>query len=358
MVETGSLRLSPSTFLSALGVSADLLHLSRAEVRSPLAMVVCEADRDAQLLAEQDDFSDVGADDQSNATSDEWFGDEDLQEAVPDWLDDVPVAQPPSNEVDIKHDADYDQLVALAESSPPSSQVSGKCINSDPQNTIDMDHPMIDVQTPCTESSTVKSDLFESFEPSSVTTGPKALSGKSHTPSHDLQMKPPPRPLAADEIRFNSDAVPLPFVRRPFPKEARLDGSPIQGLQNRTILRTVFRVGEAINAASAKKGRDVIVELYARVIRSARVDFKQHFLFADLFTDKPPYLEGTYGIWKGVRLWEEDADVFLGEGNQGKVCRVVGTIKTKESGPPRLNVRSIWECTYEDVRIAKGVVCS
>lgn len=323
--------------------------------------MVCEADRDAQLLADQDDFSDFGGDDQSNATSDEWFADEDLQEAVPDWLDVTQITQAPSNEVysqDDKHDADYDQLVALAESSPPLSQVSGNCISSDQRNNIDVDHLMIDTQAPCTESSTMKSEFSENFEASTVTPGPRAPPGKSHTPFHASQMKPPPRPLAADEIRFSSDGVPLPFVRRPFPKEAGLEDSPIQGLQNRTILRTVFRVGEAINAAAAKKSRGVIVELYARVIRSSRADFRQHFLFADLFTDKPPYLEGTYGIWKGVRLWEEDADVFLGDGNEGKLCRVVGTIKTKGSESPRLNVLSIWECTYEDVRLVKGIVCS
>ena len=320
--------------------------------------MVCEADRDAQLLADQDDFSDFSGDDHSNATSDEWFADEDLQEAVPDWLDAAQIGRPTSDEVDIKHDADYDQLVALAESSPPLSQVSGNCISSDPHKTIDIDHPMIDTQAPCTESSAMKSEFFEKLESSTVTPGPKAPPGKSHTPAHALQMKPPPKPLAADEIRFNSDGVPLPFVRRPFPKEALLEDSPIQGLQNRTVLRTVFRVGEAINAASSKKSHGVIVELYARVIRSSRADFRQHFLFADLFTDKPPYLEGTYGIWKGVRLWEEDAGVFLGNGNEGKLCRVVGTIKTKGLDSPRLNVLSIWECTYEDVRIAKGIVCS
>ena len=320
--------------------------------------MVCEADRDAQLLADQDDFSDFGGDDQSNATSDEWFADEDLQEAVPDWLDVARLGHPTSDKVDINHDADYDQLVALAESSPPLSQVSGNGINSDRHNTVDMDHPMIDTQAPCTESFIMKTDFSEDFEPRALTPGPKALPGKSHLPFHESQTKPPPRPLAADEIRFSSDGVPLPFVRRPFPKEAVLEESPIQGLQTHTVLRTVFRVGEAINASSATKGRDVIVELYARVIRSSRVDFKQYFLFADLFTDKPPYLEGTYGIWKGVKLWEEDADVFLGNGNQGKLCRVVGTIKTKGSKSPRLNVLSIWECTYEDVRIAKGIVCA
>ncbi|MDI1489775.1 MAG: hypothetical protein OHK93_000973 [Ramalina farinacea] len=324
--------------------------------------MVCEADRDAQLLAEQEDFSDLGVDDQSNATSDEWFADEDLQEAVPDWLDVTQITQPPSNEVypqDDEYDADYDQLVALAESSLPSSQVSGNVINSDLPNTIDIDHPMIDAQAPCTASSTMKSEFSQNFEPSTMTPGPKAPPGKSHAPSHNSQMKPPPRPLAADEFRFNSAGVPLPFVRRPFPKEALLEDSPIQGLQNHAVLRTVFRVGEAINAASSsKKSRGVIVELYARVIRSSRLDFKQYFLFADLFTDKPPYLGGTYGIWKGVKLWEEDAGVFLGDGNEGKLCRVVGTIKTKGSESPRLNVLSIWECTYEDVRLAKGIACS
>lgn len=333
----------------------DTLHLSHAALHSPLSLN-CEADRDAQLLADQDDFSDLSVDDHS----DEWFADESLQEAGPEWL---------SNKVyhpDTMHDPEYDQLVALAESGTPLSQVSGNRVKSDRPKTIEMDPPATDHPASSAESFPMDFDLSENFQAatpfsvSSSTISRQATpSGKLVPPSHALEMKPPPKPIAAHEIGFNPDGSPLPFVRPPFPKGLRVS-SPVQGLQTRPVLRTVFRVGEAINAAStaSRKSLNATVELYARVVRSSRTDFKQHFLFADLFTDKPPHLQGTYGVWKGVELWEQDADVFLGHDNRGKMCRVVGTVKIKESGRPHMSVLSIWECSYEDIGTAKGIVCS
>lgn len=164
-------------------------------------------------------------------------------------------------------------------------------------------------------------------------------------------------------VPFNINGEPLPFTRPPFPKPIR-DRSPILGLTNRAVLRTCFRIGEALNAAAAasRTNTDAVIELYARVIHSERETgkgFKQFFQFGDLFTDKPSYLSATYSLWKGVGLWDMDSKVFLGEEGRGKMARVLGRIKKREGGGGcEMVVLSIWEVDWEDVGVAKGIVCS
>lgn len=157
----------------------------------------------------------------------------------------------------------------------------------------------------------------------------------------------------------------LPFARPPFPAPL-LDRSPILGLSNATVLRTCFRIGEALNAATqaSRSKADAIVELYARVSTSTRDTnggCKQHFQFVDLFTDNAPYLIGTSTVWKGVGLWDQDSKVFLGEAGQGKMCRAIGRMKRGEEQPGggwEMVVLSVWEVEWEDVGVAKGIACS
>ena len=164
-------------------------------------------------------------------------------------------------------------------------------------------------------------------------------------------------------VPFNVNGEPLPFTRPSFPKPIR-DRSPILGLTNRAVLRTCFRIGEALNAAAvaSRTNTDAVIELYARIIHSEREadkGFKQFFQFGDLFTEKPPYLSATYSLWKGVGLWDMDSKVFLGEEGRGKMARALGRIKKREQGGGcEMVVLSIWEVDWEDVGIAKGIVCS
>lgn len=162
-------------------------------------------------------------------------------------------------------------------------------------------------------------------------------------------------------VPVNEDGQALPFTRPPFHNLIR-DRSPILGLSNRVVLRTCFRIGEALNAAAvaSRANTDAIVELYARIILSERGDgFRQSFQLGDLFTSKPPYLSGTYSLWKGVALWDHDSKVFLGERGRGKMARVMGRIKRCEQGGGcEMTVLSIWEVDWEDVGVAKGIVCS
>ncbi|KAK5014633.1 hypothetical protein LTR60_003260, partial [Cryomyces antarcticus] len=109
----------------------------------------------------------------------------------------------------------------------------------------------------------------------------------------------------SDIRAVDTDDLLKPIVRPPFPTQIK-DKSPIIGLSANTILRTCFRLGEAINVGrqAIRTGRDVVIELYARVVSSSREgnSLKQDFVFADLFSERSPELNGVYDLWKGVEL--------------------------------------------------------
>ena len=188
------------------------------------------------------------------------------------------------------------------------------------------------------------------------------LPPKVYTPAKSSQLPVSPTDIP-HLVPFNINGEPLPFARPAFPKPIR-DRSPILGLTNRAVLRTCFRIGEALNAAAvaSRTNTDAVIELYARIIHSERETdkgFKQFFQFGDLFTANPPYLNATYSLWKGVGLWDMDSKVFLGEEGRGKMARALGRIKKREQGGGcEMVVLSIWEVDWEDVGIAKGIVCS
>lgn len=145
----------------------------------------------------------------------------------------------------------------------------------------------------------------------------------------------------------------------------------------------------------------VLIELYAFVTESYRIENKQFFKFADLFFPfKPPYLSGVWECWEDSSLYDDDGRRFLesggrpwrrsfdapsnelvdadftkdfsdmtGEGAAGRLCRLMGTFKTQnytsqarpdesisESGLPFLEIYSIWRATWEDVNYVKGIV--
>ncbi|KAF2009443.1 hypothetical protein BU24DRAFT_428351 [Aaosphaeria arxii CBS 175.79] len=133
-----------------------------------------------------------------------------------------------------------------------------------------------------------------------------------------------------------------PIVRPPFPNKAR-DRSPIVGLSPAHVLRTCFRVGEAIKVGrdAVKNEKDVLIEMYARVASSSRTETKQSFEFRDLFHDKPPHIMGEYhaAIWKSVKLYNVDSARLL-KGN--KMCRCIGQMKRDMDGY-KLLILNIWE---------------
>ena len=148
-------------------------------------------------------------------------------------------------------------------------------------------------------------------------------------------------------IAFTEEGYPIPFIRPPFPKELR-DRSPVVGLSNQTVHRTCFRIAQALNASllASRSNTDAIIELFARVLASERDGVKQRFEFADLFTDKPPYLIGWHTFWNGVDLWEEDSRSFLEGARGGTICRVLGRMKRESGRSCELNILSIWRCGW------------
>ncbi|KAK7185925.1 hypothetical protein DPSP01_009925 [Paraphaeosphaeria sporulosa] len=150
-----------------------------------------------------------------------------------------------------------------------------------------------------------------------------------------------------------------PIVRPAFPDSVR-DRSPVVGLSSKLVLRSCFRVGEAISQAgkAMKQGQNLLFELYARVLSSERDAVKQHFVFSDLFHHRPPYLQGEYdaAIWKNVELFNFDSGRFL---STATICRCIGRIKRNERDQTWVMVvLNIWEATWEDIDWAEGVVNS
>lgn len=150
-----------------------------------------------------------------------------------------------------------------------------------------------------------------------------------------------------------------PITRPPFPGRVR-DKSPVIGLSASTVLRTCFRVGEAINVGcqAVRAGHNVVIELYARVTSCWRepTGVRQHFVFADLFHNRPPYINGVYELWKGVELWNYDSQRFL-DPSDSKMCRCIGKMR-REDHRWRLTVLSVWEATWEDIGYVKGIICA
>lgn len=176
-------------------------------------------------------------------------------------------------------------------------------------------------------------------------------------PEIDDQEMAPSKDLTGQTSHTSSAEHP-PIVRPPFPAQVR-DRSPIIGLSADMQLRTCFRIGEALNAGSSalRNNKTVMIELYARVTSSWREEngVKQHFVFADLFHKHPPFLEGSYDLWKSVELWDYDSGRFLG--STDKMCRCIGKLK-KDGQKWMFTALNVWEASWEDIEFARGIVCA
>lgn len=167
-------------------------------------------------------------------------------------------------------------------------------------------------------------------------------------------MTPTTRLLAATGDVDNARAR-SPIVRCPFPPSVR-DRSPVIGLTSDTLLRTCFRIGEAINQGcyASKTSKQAIIELYARVFDSELTDTQQLFTFCDLFHAKPPYVKAAYSaaIWKSVELFEYDSRRLL---HKGRICRCIGTMK-RDGKDWVMVILNVWEATWQDINRVEGIV--
>ena len=149
-----------------------------------------------------------------------------------------------------------------------------------------------------------------------------------------------------------------PIVRKAFPDQVQ-DRSPVTGLTSDTVLRTCFRAGEALNAGcqAVRLGRHVILELYARVRSSTRIEGSgtQQFVFADLYHDNPPHIDGVHEGRKGVLEQEQEMASFLDVSDGGRMCRVVGSMRRKNGSKWEMVIQTMRGTTWEEVEYIAGI---
>jgi hypothetical protein len=148
-----------------------------------------------------------------------------------------------------------------------------------------------------------------------------------------------------------------PFARPDFPSPV-LDRSPVVGLSAQSSLRACFRIGEMFNEGVRCNtlGQDAVIELFARVTFSSREagSTKQHFKFADLWHDRPPYPNGLLANYKTTGLAENESKVFLGE--KGRMTRCLGRFKRDlKNSVWVLHIINIRETDWEEIRWTKAI---
>ncbi|RDW85512.1 hypothetical protein BP5796_03837 [Coleophoma crateriformis] len=187
-------------------------------------------------------------------------------------------------------------------------------------------------------------------------------SGSTKTLERIHTNKPPSLVLARVRRTSNRshEYEPLsPFARPRFPGIIR-DRSPILGLSGHTILRTCFRIGEMIREGGRCEGlrQDALIELFARVTYSARESgtSRQHFQFADLFHDRPPFPKGVLENYKSSSLAESESKVLV-DSDEELLVRCLGRlIKDRKNSCWLLKVVNIRMTDWEEVRWTKRVV--
>jgi hypothetical protein len=159
----------------------------------------------------------------------------------------------------------------------------------------------------------------------------------------------------------NTEYSPLqPFARPGFPSKV-CDRSPITGVSSNIILRTCFRIGEALREAAIcdRLGQDAIIELFARVTSSSKcVNIsKLQFQFADLFHDRPPFVRGELENYQISALQETESKVLLDLNGSPPMVRCLGRLKRAIAGPPgwMLHIINIRATDWEEVRWTKRI---
>jgi hypothetical protein len=151
-----------------------------------------------------------------------------------------------------------------------------------------------------------------------------------------------------------------PFARPGFPSKV-LDRSPITGVSSNIILRTCFRIGEALREAALCEGlgQDAVIELFARVMDSSHyiTPSKLYFEFADLFHDRPPFIRGTLENNKISSLQETESRMLLGVNGPAPMVRCLGRLKRVIAGPPgwMLYIINIRPTDWEEVRWTRKI---
>ncbi|KAF7950522.1 hypothetical protein EAE96_007805 [Botrytis aclada] len=162
-------------------------------------------------------------------------------------------------------------------------------------------------------------------------------------------------------LNDSHEYLPLaPFARPKFPQIIQ-DRCPINGLSSQTILRVCFRIGEMLKEGGRCNalGQDAIIELFARVNFSSREPgtTKQHFQFADLFHDRPPFAKGILANFKTTGLAESESRTFI-ESSESLMARCLGRVKKDvKNGSWLLHIINVRVTDWEEIRWTKRIVC-
>ena len=157
------------------------------------------------------------------------------------------------------------------------------------------------------------------------------------------------------------DYKPLqPFARPDFPSVV-LDRCPIVGVSAQSFLRVCFRVGEMFREGARCHAlkQDAVIELFARVTFSSREPgtTKQHFQFADLWHDRPPFPNGTLANYKTSGLAESESRTFIGA-EEHLMARCIGRMRrdTKKSTGWLMDIINIRPTDWEEIKWTKRIV--
>lgn len=151
-----------------------------------------------------------------------------------------------------------------------------------------------------------------------------------------------------------------PFARPDFPTLTP-DRSPIIGISAQTFLRVCFRIAEMFKEGARCEAlkQDAVIELFTRVTFSSREPgtTKQHFQFADLWHDRPPFLNGILANCKTTGLLESESRAFPGA-DEGTLARCLGRLKrdSKSATGWMLHIISIRTTDWEEIRWTKRIV--
>ncbi len=151
-----------------------------------------------------------------------------------------------------------------------------------------------------------------------------------------------------------------PFARPDFPILAR-DRSPVTGLSVQTFLRVCFRIGEMFKEGARCEAvkQDAVIELFARVTSSSREagTNKQHFQFADLWHDRPPFPNGILFNYRTSGLAESESKALLGA-DEGTLARCLGRLKRDSKSEPgwMLHIANIRMTDWEEIKWTKRIL--
>lgn len=164
--------------------------------------------------------------------------------------------------------------------------------------------------------------------------------------------------LTSGNSSNQSGSARRPITRKSFPQQVK-DRSPVIGLTANTVLRTCFRVGEAFNTScqAARVGLPIIVELYARVKSSWHEEGtdKQHFVFSDIYHNRPPFMTAVHKSWTGIPEWEQQTARFLDDEENEKMCTVIGSMNKGDGTRWEMIVQNIREVSWTDVDYVAGI---